>query len=341
MPAGHLRTAYAFEVTPRQEGNFAGGLITTTDHLQAALDASFDRSQVLTAPAVKFVVETAPSAGRRHPIRDAALSVAFADVAQTATVEALAARLAGAMDHRSKPALFMATVHETRRPTHRRFLLWTFPRQEVFTLTLTRGQVSLEMLEAFTRESDLRKLAMVEGSSSRSSMLSARVVDFQAASGDRAAADLWIEKFLGARMELSDAEGTRLLAGALRAAHNKTRGDPAAQEEISVAIAALRLSTAPRWSLEGVASTYFGDAAAEAFFSGVRPEERTAMFGVDPETFDRLVQYRRFILDNGVIVSAPFVEIGAEGGVEVSEVDGHRRLRVGGLIEEEQVRTRA
>jgi hypothetical protein len=53
------------------------------------------------------------------------------------------------------------------------------------------------------------------------------------------------------------------------------------------------------------------------------------------------VQYKRFILDNGVIVSAPFVEIGAKGGVEVSEDNGVRRLQVGGQIEDEQVRIRA
>lgn len=64
------------------------------------------------------------------------------------------------------------------------------------------------------------------------------------------------------------------------------------------------------------------------------------MFAVDTQRLDHLLQYKRFTLANGVVVSAPFVELGANGGVEVSEVGGKRRLRAEGEIQEEQVRSR-
>ena len=64
------------------------------------------------------------------------------------------------------------------------------------------------------------------------------------------------------------------------------------------------------------------------------------MFGLDNETFDQLIHYTRFVLDNGVIVSAPFVQMDSDGGVELFEVDGKRRLRTEGEIQEEQVRRR-
>lgn len=76
MPAGDIRVAYAYEVAPRQMTTFAGGMLSTTNRIQAALDAAFDRSKIVAAPVVSFNVTTTPPI-RQHPIRDAALQVAF------------------------------------------------------------------------------------------------------------------------------------------------------------------------------------------------------------------------------------------------------------------------
>ena len=339
MAAGSLIAAYAYEVAPRQMAPFAGGAVRPTAQLQAALDSTFDRSRILSAPAVTFEVDTA-SPTRAHPVRDAALAVGFTQGAQDAVVEGLAARLAVAMDNRSKPSLLMVSVHAVQAAGERRVLLWTFPQQEVFNLRFSRGQTSLELLEAFNRESNLRKAALLEGPNTRNGMMTARVLDFQASATQRTVADLWIVKFLAARLQMSKAEGTQMLARALRSAHTKTRGDQRAQDQITMAISALRVTTVPRWSIELVASTYMDGVAAAALTSSVRPEERVVVFEVDTQRLDHLVQYTRFTLDNGVVVSAPFVEIGAYGGVEVSEVDGKRRLRAEGEIQEEQVRSR-
>jgi len=340
MASGQLITAYAYEVAPRQASSFSGGAIPISAPLQAALDRTFERSKIGSAPAVSFMVDTG-SPTRAHPIRDAALAVSFATSPQESVVEQLAQRLADSMDNRSKPSLLMVSVHQSAQSHARRMLLWTFPQQEVFNLTVRGGHPQLELLEAFNRESSLRKAALVEGPNEQTGMLTARVLDFQSTATERAVADLWIVKFLHARLQMSDLEGTQLLARTLRQAHTKTRGDVDAQDQINAAITGLRVASGQRWSIDSVAATYLSGDAERAFLANVRPEERAAVFGLDHDRFDQLIQYTRFTLANGVIVSAPFVEIGnEEGGVTITEIDGKRILQAEGEIQEEQVRTR-
>jgi len=111
MPAGPLRTAFAFEVTPRQASAFEGGLVAITAQLQNALDQVFDRAGIQSAPIVNFTVDST-SQTRAHPVRDVALEVAFGSGSHDAAVGALALRLADSMDHRSKPSLMMVSVHD-------------------------------------------------------------------------------------------------------------------------------------------------------------------------------------------------------------------------------------
>lgn len=340
VAVGELIWAYAYEVAPQQGADYTGGVVPLTAQLQAALDYRFYRSNVADAPVVNFQVDNS-SPSRAHPVRDAALAIAFAEAPRPEVVELLAQRLDAAMDLRSKPSLLMASVHACVTPLDKRLILWTFPQQEVFNLTVADGATRLEVMEAFTTESHLRKVAMIEGKNIATGMLTARVRDFQATNAERAAADLWIEKFLGARLQMSNAEGTKLLARALRSAHARTSQQPEAQEQITAAIMGLRVAPPRRWSIDSIASTYaLSETATEALVQGLRPEERTAMFGLDNETFDQLIHYTRFVLDNGVIVSAPFVQMDSDGGVQLFEVEGKRRLRAEGEIQEEQVRRR-
>lgn len=340
MPAGNLTNVFAYEVSPRQGTSFAGGQVRPTPQLQAALDQIFDRSKVALAPVVTLRVDTSTPA-RTHPVRDAALDLAFSAGPHDDVALTLAAKLADAMDNRSKPSLLMMSVHDGSKPHERRVVIWTFPQQEVFSLRVSRGSASLVLMEAFSRESSLRKIALLEGPNAPTGLLTARVLDFQVTSNDRSVADLWITKFLDARLQMSSAEGTQVLAQALRAAHNRTRGDARSQDQITAAVAALRVAVNPRTSLAQVAATYLGRRAADAFLDSTPPEAQAAVFDVDQTRFDQLVQYRRFILDSGVVVSAPFDELGDGGAVQVSDENGQRRLRVEGSIEDEQVRTRA
>jgi hypothetical protein len=328
---------YAYEVSPRQTTGFVGGELQISAELEAALDAAFDKSNILTAPAVSLNVDTS-SPTRSHAVRDQVFKLAFDVSGDEVAARSLAARLGSATDNRSKASLLIISVHSAARGGAYRVLLWTFPQQSVFNLKTTAAGPEIELLEAFNRDSTLRKAAMFEGPRTNTGMLTARVLDFQTTSADRDVADLWIVSFLNARLQMSDAEGTQLLARALRAAHGKTRDDQQAQDDILAAIATLR-ATRQRWSIQAVADT-LGQVASSALTASVRPEERTAVFGIESDRFDELVQYRRFRLSNGVLVSAPFVEINVDGGVQVTEVDGKRVLKAEGEIEDEQVRMR-
>lgn len=184
MAAGELMRAYAFEVAPQQSAGYTGGVVPLTAQLQVALDYRFDRSNVADAPVVNFQVDNT-SLSRAHPVRDAALAIAFAEAPRPEVVELLAQRLAAAMDLRSKPSLLMASVHACATPEDKRLILWTFPQQEVFNLTVADGRTNLQVMDAFTTESHLRKVAMIEGKNIGTGMLTARVRDFQATNAER------------------------------------------------------------------------------------------------------------------------------------------------------------
>jgi hypothetical protein len=298
---------------------------------------------VATAPVVNLRVDTTDPA-RPHPIRDAALAIAFASAPQLKAVldavTGLAARLSEAMDRRSKPALLMVSVHAVHTSDARRFVIWTFPQQEVFDFSVTGNETRLEVVEAFIRESSLRKVASIEGKNTPTGMLTARVRDFQATEVERTAADLWIEKFLDAQLQMNSAEGTRMFARSLRSAFNRAHDDQRVQDELNAAIAAVRVGGQRRISVDQIARQYLGPASSTALTMGLGAEASAAMFELDLATFDSLIGFHRFTLDSGVIVSAPFVEIVAEGGVKVTEVNGRRRLKLEGSIAQEQVRTR-
>jgi len=340
MPVGNLRAAYAYHVIPKRTENGAeGGAISITSELATALDSTFDRSKVATAPVVSFNVDTSPGS-RQHVIRDAALEIAFGDGRAADSAGPLAVRLADVMDQRSSPTLLLVSVHDTDTDGKRRCLLWTFPQQEVFDLDIAKENVRLNVRDAFIRESSLRKVAFLEGRNDRTGMLTARVLDFQASSTERTAADLWIVKYLDARLQMSGPEGTRLLARAIRSAFTRTAGDQQAHDELSAAISAIRSSPRRRWTINDVSSTFLGPVASAALTTGLGAEVPAAAFDLDLPTFDAIVQYKRFTLDNGIVVSAPFAEMGDDGGVEVTDTPTGRRLKVGGQIEGEQVRSR-
>lgn len=343
LPAGQLLSVHAYQVHPQQSTPFTGGAVTPTNDLATALDSTFDRSEVAIAPVVNLRVDITDPA-RAHPIRDAALVIAFADNPRVEAVldsaTDLAARLSAAMDRRSKASLLMVSVHAARTGGARRFVIWTFPQQEVFDFSGTGNATRLEVVEAFIRESSLRKVASIEGKNTTSGMLTARVRDFQATGVERTAADLWIDKFLDAQLQMNSAEGTRMFARALRSAFNRAAGDQRVQDELTAAIAAVRVGGQRRLSVDQIASQYLGPTSSSALRIGMGAETSAAMFELDVSTFDSLIGFHRFTLDSGVVVSAPFAEIEAEGGVQVTEVNGRRRLRIEGSIAQEQVRTR-
>ncbi len=141
--------AYAYHVYPQQVTDCRGGAIATSEALSAALDSTFNRSFVETAPVVSCQVDTSVGT-RSHPIRDVARIVAFAPEPAPENVVVLAQRLAHAMDLRSKPALLMVTVRAAAQDDERRFIMRTFPQQEVFSFSTSADETYLEVAEALT-----------------------------------------------------------------------------------------------------------------------------------------------------------------------------------------------
>lgn len=339
MPVGAIRRAFAYEVSPKQDTPFVGGVVRVSPELQAALDATYDRSRVDSAPAVTLHVE-ASDAKRSHPVRDVAVGIAFRD-APADIVEPLAARLASILDYRSKPSLLMVTVHDGSHPDSRRVVIWMLPQQQVFNLRSRYGTNRLEVLEGFNRESTLRKIAVIEGADNLQSMLTARVLDLQASAVERAIADFWVEKFLDARLQMSDKEGTRNIARALRQVFSECKGDHDALEQVSTTISLLRRAPGARTSATEIANSYLSEPVGTMFLAGLRPEECQAAFRIDVPTLEDAVQFRRFVLASQVVVSAPFSEVGADGAVTIEDVAGSLVLHAHGEVVEQQVRTRA
>jgi hypothetical protein len=299
--------------------------------LAAALTATYNQNKLDAAAAATLNVNTAQGS-RAHPIRDDLMVLAFgAPAARSAAGLALAVRLGISLDNRSKATLLIASVHRTSIPAHKQVILWTFPQQEVFQFG---SGTSIQVVDAFIRQSSLRKAAAFAGSNTRVDFLDCRVLDMQSDSADRAVADLWTVKFLDARLQMGSAEGTRLLAAALRRAHNRHTDDPAAQEQIHAAILSIRHSNAARVSLGRVSDMLDGDVRHSFVGPASNQAERTTQFRLDRELFDELVQFRIFQLDNGVWVSSPFNQIGDSVRIE------GRHLVAMGTIEVERVRSR-
>jgi hypothetical protein len=193
------------------------------------------------------------SAQQSGSLSTGAIGFGSAAKAKTAGL-ALAERFGAAMDHHSKPALLLVSVHEGEpQPNYRRIILWTFPQQAVFRLRAQGAGAAIDVLDVFSRESKLRKAAMFVGGSGPTDLLTGRALDFQASVTDRAVADLWIVKFLEAKLQMSSDEGTRLLARSLRHAHDRFRDEPDRQAEVQAVIVQLRQSTATRITLGQVA----------------------------------------------------------------------------------------
>jgi hypothetical protein len=159
----------------------------------------------------------------------------------------------------------------------------------------------------------------------------ARVLDYQIRGDDRRAADFWVLEFLDSRLQMSGPEGTSRFAAVLRVANNNLADSPKDQEVLHTAIAAVRSHSKTRWSINNFARDLLPEGAArnEVLAATKLADERSAVFDLDVEQFDKLVEYRIYHLANGIRVSAPFTQIGE--GVKIVESDNGRSLPATGL----------
>ena len=333
-----LFAVHAFCIDPRRTkggpSQPAGGPVRVTPALRAALAEAANFAHLKRTTLVDLVLDPHTRTG---PVRDSLLQFAFGSGTDRGTAAiALATRLCGAMDLRSKPCLFIIAAEEEE--ARRRLTAWTFPRDEAFQFQGSPNHSSIKLLsDVFSRTSHLRKVALFEGGRRPADFISGRVLDLQANAASRAAADLWISTFLEARLAIAREAGTRLLANSIRRAY-KESDDPEAKEQLHAAIVAIRQSPRRRWSFVEFADTYLKGDTHDRFVSMAGDDETVhSLFDFDRESFDRTLNYRVFRLDTNVYVSVPFDEI--DKSVKISG-EKERRLKCEGIVVDDQVRVR-
>ena len=332
MALGKLLAASALEVAPGQIADFEGGRINNLTQVEQGLAHAAAKGKLESGLPVTLRLD----GNRTSALREAALQAGFGTKAELAAASmTLAARLGVAMDGRSSSCLLVISAHATSS-ARRQVVAWTFPREQM----LRRSGTNVDLEDAFSLNSRLRKAALLTGANNRTGFLTARVLDYQTTSVDRSVADFWIFKFLDAKLQIDSAEGTNKLAAILRKANDKLDDLPA-QDQLHAAVAAVRTHARTRWSISDFAHELLppGPARDEVLRVAGSGEETTAVFDLDVAQFDTLVQYRVYYLSSGVRVSAPFREIG--DSVKIDESGQDRTLTATGTIQSEKMRTRA
>jgi len=335
MSLGTLLWATAHEIKPKQEGDFQGGFVDNLTDLANALSSRTLIEPLRAGTPVNFDIK---SDDRSHPVRDPFMSFAFnAEPERLAASTQLCERLAAEMDGRNKECLLLLSAHETANDGVREVIVWMFPADTVIQRTGSR----VDLQDAFSLTSGLRKAAVFKGPNARTGFLSGIALDHQSSSVDRRLAEFWVAGFLGASMQVQSREGTALLASAFRHANNALTGDVPSQETLAAAIGQLRARSDKPWTIQEVAVDLLpGGPVREAFLRAAgEGAETRATFRVGIEQFDSLVKYRVFRLTNGVTVSAPFLEIG--DGVNIEGSEEGATLVARGVIASETLRSRS
>lgn len=313
-----------------------GGQLPIKATLRQALDRSLrDGEGSGRMTQVDLNGDLAPDGGRRSDVRDAVLGLAFerSATARTAALD-LARRLSRAMDERSPDCLFLIAAYRERGKDERRVAVWIFPQDEAFRFS-PGGQAAstdIELLtDIFSRTSGLRKMALFSGKDIKTHFLGARVLDFQTGRADDVAV-FWIERFLDAKLSITPAAGTKVLADGLRRA---SEADLTLEEKHQVHAAAQAVYTMPKqnWSMVEIANDFLSGKAREVFLATAENEEtRMSVFQLDRTALQKRLNVRNFRLPNGVFVSAPIEQVGEGKVVQVQDAaDGEgeiEKLRV-------------
>lgn len=332
---GKLLKATAYEVAPKQDSKFEGGIIDDLSTIEKGLAMSVGKDHLETGLPVNLQLDKTT---RTSDMRDAIEKAAFEeDLLQVSLF--LAKRLGKAMDFRSgrEPSLLIVSVHEDSNEV-RQVIIWIFPKGQV----IRRSGKTVDLEEAFILNSRLRKAAFLkggeEGKGDKSGFLTARVLDYQATAADRKVSDFWITKFLDARLQMSGSAGTNRLASIFQEVNDTLGNDPKQQDILHNAMAAVRVKDKQRLSIQSIAMDFLpeGPVRKEMLKATNNEEEAKAVFELDLKRFDELVHYHIYMLANGVRVSAPFKQIGED--VKIKETEDGRILSASGVIKGEKIR---
>ena len=340
MPVFRL---YAYAVPANKNADpptlVRGGALSDLSTLGEVVAAT--TSAVRTGQWTKLVLNVDPtSSNRESPVRTAILDLAFGgkDRADAdAAAEGLAERLSQMMDQRTDRCLLV--IAASRDNDSREVTFWTFPRDDALQFsTGDEGPSVAVVQDAFSRQSHLRKAFTANGADQGpTSFLTGQAVDL-VTGGTGQLADYWIKDFLDAVLSVSEGEGSRTLARALRAAWDGTT-DQSQREQFLDAAIGVRKSTRSRWSVKSFADEYLTGAAKALFLRTSEARKlRSEQFHFSLAAFDKIIKLRVLSLDNGIRVSVPFAE--ADDLLSFEETEAGTRVTASGLIREDKVSQR-
>lgn len=322
------------EVTPR------GGILRLDDEIKSILARVLTEIDQRHFTPIDLEVD---GTSRTSPVRDQLLEYVFGAGGQIAKAAiGLALRLAAAMDRRSTPSLLLTVLERhLDDDARRRMTLLLFPQEQAFHFE-SSGEVAREAVirvldNIFSTGSKLRKVARFDGKNIKSHFLSGEIVDYQAGTTTRSAADFWIERFLFAKFRLNSEKGMQLLAQGLRAAVAAATVDEKDQAVTALMYAVSNPRT--RWSLDEFAREQLPPSARDAFLR-VAPNEETrrASFDVNKSSLREKLNYRIFQLENGIYVSSPLEQVGR--AITIEDSKGRRILSCSGVVVDEKVSSR-
>lgn len=329
---------HAYGIVPQRTADEsdvpAGGAVRITNELKGVLEENEISARLNDQPLVDFLVD---STSRTNDVRDAVMAFAFGEPARArAAAQSLAGRLATSMDRRSASCLLVPAGY--RDSDSARVVLWVFPRDAAFQLRIRGDTPSVDVLKnVFSQTSHLRKGAAFQGKERRTDFLKGRVLDHQAKSTLGNVADFWIGRFLQCTLSLRGEAGSRMLGRVVRKAYEACE-ESQAREQLQAAVMAVRHSPNRRISLQTFADQYLDGEARQAFLASAPNDyNRTALFDFERTTFENVLQFMVYQLENGVYVSSPLSQVGQ--AVQISGTD-EKRLSCSGKIVEEKMRTR-
>lgn len=331
----NLFRVHAFVVEPQRTKSDdyepSGGSIQISAPLRNALD----EAEGLLSKKKLDIDLVVDSSSRSSDIRDLLMEYAFGNTqTPVRAAKALSERLADAMDERSEECLFVLAARQ--QDDLRAVSLWTFPREDAFQFRRSNVPAIELLTDVFSRRSTLRKGASFAGRKIPPDFIRGGALDFQSSSRTKLASDLWIVKFLCARLAVSSQAATRLLVKAIANTHAALdKADDRTQ--LFAATVTLKTKSDSRWSLNSFASTFLASEVQQVFLreaaliGNIPPHQR---FVVDAEILDSTLNIRAFELESGVLVSAPILEVG-----ESVKLNG-RELRVSGTVTSERMKAR-
>lgn len=280
------------------------------------------------------------SGNRDSPVRTAFLSLAFEGRARAdAAAASLAERLSGVMDQRAGDGCLMV-IAVNKEDQVRKVTVWTFPSDEALQFSTGASGPNVSVLrDAFSRRSHLRKACRLEGiDQSPTTFLTAEAVDL-VTGGPGQLAEYWISDFLDAELSVSEGEGSRALARALRAGWDAT-SDKSQRKQFLDAAIGVRASTRAHWSIRSFADEYLSGTAKATFLKTSDARRlRNERFRLSHAEFDKIIKLRVLDLDNGLRISAPFLE--ANDLLTFDATPSGTRVTATGVIRIDKVSQRA